>query len=81
MALGTFPDVSLEKASARDEATPRLLAADVDPSLKRQALRQRPTHWPRQSVYKAGDAGNGTTRSRVRIPPLRRINRNATARF
>jgi len=44
-------------------------AVDVDPSLQRRALRRRPRRSPRQSVYKAGDTGNGTTCLRVRISP------------
>jgi hypothetical protein len=54
LALGTYPDVSLEKARARHQAARRLLAAGVDPSVQRRALRQRPTRSPRESAYNAG---------------------------
>jgi hypothetical protein len=50
LSLGTYPDVSLEKARVHHQAARRLLAAGVDPSLQRRALRQRPTRSPRESV-------------------------------
>ncbi len=46
LALGTYSDVSLKKARARHQAARRVLAAGVDPSLQRRALRQRSTALP-----------------------------------
>ena len=37
--LGTFPDVPVTRAQSRDRAARRLLAAGVDPSLRRRELR------------------------------------------
>ncbi len=42
LALGTYPEVPLEKAMARHQAARRLLAAGTDPSLRRQELRIHP---------------------------------------
>ena len=36
LAFGIYPDVSLDKARARHQEARRLLAAGVDPSLKKQ---------------------------------------------
>ena len=43
LALGVYPDVPREKARARHEKARRLLAAGIDPSLHRCALRQGST--------------------------------------
>jgi len=40
LALGTYPDVPLERARARHQAARRLLAAGIDPSTQRQELRR-----------------------------------------
>ena len=40
LALGCYPDVPIETARARHEAARRLLAAGIDPSGRRKALRQ-----------------------------------------
>ena len=41
LALGLYPDVSLDKARARHVEARRLLAAGVDPSSRRLELRRR----------------------------------------
>jgi len=38
--LGTYPDVPIDRARARHRFARRLLAAGVDPSLRRRELRQ-----------------------------------------
>jgi hypothetical protein len=40
LSLGTYPDVSTAQAQARHSAARRLLAAGVDPSLRRRELRR-----------------------------------------
>jgi len=40
LALGTYPDVPLALAQSRHRAARQLLAAGVDPSLKRSELRR-----------------------------------------
>ena len=57
IALGVYPDVSLQKARARHEEARRLLAAGVDPSLERRTLRQHPNLWPTFRKSVAGGAG------------------------
>jgi hypothetical protein len=39
LALGTYPDVPIARAQSRHQAARQLLAAGVDPSLKRSELR------------------------------------------
>jgi hypothetical protein len=43
IALGIYPDVSLDRARARHEAARRLLAAGVDPARKKRELRNART--------------------------------------
>jgi len=40
LSLGTYPDIPTELAQARHRAARRLLAAGIDPSLRRRGLRQ-----------------------------------------
>jgi hypothetical protein len=40
LALGTYPDVPMVRARSRHQAARRLLAAGVDPSLRRKELRR-----------------------------------------
>jgi hypothetical protein len=44
LALGIYPDVSLEKARGRHWAARHLLASGVDPSLQRLELRRQPNY-------------------------------------
>jgi Arm DNA-binding domain len=43
IALGIYPDVSLDLARARHEAARRLLALGADPARKKRELRNAPT--------------------------------------
>jgi hypothetical protein len=40
LSLGTYPDVPIARAQSRHRAARRLLAAGVDPSLRRRELRR-----------------------------------------
>jgi hypothetical protein len=40
LALGTYPDVPMVRARSRHQAARKLLAAGVDPSLRRKELRR-----------------------------------------
>jgi hypothetical protein len=71
--VGTYPDVSLEKARARHQAAPRLLAADVDASPHRQTLRQRRRVCRNSRCKKRGTPATGQPVREFESRPLRRI--------
>jgi hypothetical protein len=56
LALGVYPDVSLDKARARHQVARTLLADGVDPSARKRVLGNRVFAMP---IGDAGDSGLG----------------------